>query len=154
MGLTGDSQAVAELRALWPGRVTNRDPQQLTYVAMTGVTALVRATATRWNLTASLYPGEEVGPVAPPTLPISAMRLLLPPAPPPDPVGGTTFIQHQLLTDLPHRYRHRCGGTDRQPRQRLGRRQLECHVGHVRRGRDDPTSAAGATWQKQSSRSP
>lgn len=106
VGLTGDSQAVAELRALWPGRVTNRDPQQLTYVAMTGVTALVRATAYQMELNGILYPGEEVGPVlrAADIAHISNEVAFAADCPPPDPVGGTTFCSStsylDLLTDI------------------------------------------------------
>ncbi len=39
---------------------TNRDPAKLTVVAMTGVTALVRATADKMETKGILYPGEEV----------------------------------------------------------------------------------------------
>jgi len=38
----------------------NRDPEKLTVLAMTGVTALVRATADRMEKDGILYPGEEV----------------------------------------------------------------------------------------------
>ena len=40
--------------------VSNRDPKLLTVLAMTGTTALVRATADRMELHGVLYPGEEV----------------------------------------------------------------------------------------------
>jgi poly-gamma-glutamate synthesis protein (capsule biosynthesis protein) len=39
---------------------TNRDPNQLTVLAMTGVTALVRATADKMEKKGVLYPGEEI----------------------------------------------------------------------------------------------
>ena len=39
---------------------TNRDPNKLTVLAMTGVTALVRATADRMESRGILYPGEEI----------------------------------------------------------------------------------------------
>ena len=39
---------------------TNRDPNKLTVLAMTGVTALVRATADRMESHGILYPGEEI----------------------------------------------------------------------------------------------
>jgi hypothetical protein len=38
----------------------NRDPEKLTVLAMTGVTALVRATADRMETKGVLYPGEEI----------------------------------------------------------------------------------------------
>ena len=43
--------------SLLPG---NRDPNRLTILAMTGVTALVRATADRMEIHGVLYPGEEI----------------------------------------------------------------------------------------------
>jgi len=43
--------------------LTNRDENQLTVIAMTGVTALVRATAFEMEINGMTYPGEEVGPV-------------------------------------------------------------------------------------------
>jgi hypothetical protein len=42
---------------------TNRDPSKLTTVVLTGVTALVRATATTMENQGILYPAEEVGPL-------------------------------------------------------------------------------------------
>ncbi len=39
---------------------TNRDPEQMTTVAMTGVTALVRATAVMMELKGMTYPGQDV----------------------------------------------------------------------------------------------
>lgn len=42
---------------------TNRDPQKLTTVVMTGVTALVRATAFTMHRKGITYPGEDVGPI-------------------------------------------------------------------------------------------
>lgn len=46
--------------ALFPLVPTNRDPNKLTVLAMTGVTALVRATADRMERYGVLYPGEEI----------------------------------------------------------------------------------------------
>jgi len=60
-GLSGDPagmDAVQEALA-WP--LSNRDPNQLTTVVMTGVTALVRATAWRMDRYGSDYPGLQVG---------------------------------------------------------------------------------------------
>jgi len=39
---------------------TNRDPEKMTTLVMTGVTALVRATAYRMEINGVLYPGEEI----------------------------------------------------------------------------------------------
>jgi hypothetical protein len=46
--------------AVFPLLPTNRDPNKLTVLAMTGVTALVRATADRMESHGVLYPGEEI----------------------------------------------------------------------------------------------
>lgn len=46
--------------AAFPLLSTNRDPNKLTVLAMTGVTALVRGTADRMEKHGVLYPGEEV----------------------------------------------------------------------------------------------
>lgn len=59
---TGNEKASAALRqALGP--FTNRDPEKLTRVAMTGVTALVRATAAQMEYSGILFPGEMVAPI-------------------------------------------------------------------------------------------
>jgi len=46
--------------AVFPLLAVNRDPAKLTVLAMTGVTALVRATADRMERYGVLYPGEEI----------------------------------------------------------------------------------------------
>lgn len=46
-----------------PQLLTNRDPQKLTTVVMTGVTALVRATAFTMRRKGITYPGQDVGPI-------------------------------------------------------------------------------------------
>ena len=43
--------------------LTNRDPQKLTTLVMTGVTALVRATAFTMHRNGITYPGQDVGPI-------------------------------------------------------------------------------------------
>jgi poly-gamma-glutamate synthesis protein (capsule biosynthesis protein) len=93
VGLAGDSAAIAALEPLLPGRFTNRDPDQLTRVAMTGVTALVRATAYQMELNGVLYPGEEVQDLlqAVDIAHISNEVAFTPDCPAPNPVGGTTF---------------------------------------------------------------
>ena len=68
-GLSGEPQAVAALQELlragevagtgWPS--TNRDPDRLTVLVMTGVTALARATAWRMDVNGVDYPGELIG---------------------------------------------------------------------------------------------
>ncbi len=57
-GISGDAESMDRLEPLlnWPE--TNRDPSKLTTVLMTGVSALVRATAWRMDLKGADYPGE------------------------------------------------------------------------------------------------
>lgn len=52
-------------RTVWPDEqpLTNRDSQKLTTVVMTGVTALVRATAFTMHRKGITYPGQDVGPI-------------------------------------------------------------------------------------------
>lgn len=63
LGLEGDPEAVAALREAWEGPQTNRDETLITRLAMTGVTALVRATAYQMEIRGLSYPAEEVGPI-------------------------------------------------------------------------------------------
>lgn len=65
-GLSGDTTAVDALHTLWReanAPTTNRDETKLTRVAVTGVTALVRATAAQMESNGILWPGEEVAPI-------------------------------------------------------------------------------------------
>lgn len=57
--LSGDPALAAQLSPMIPA--TNRDPGRLTVLAMTGVTALVRATAHTMERQGILYPGQDVG---------------------------------------------------------------------------------------------
>jgi len=52
-------------QTVWPADqpLTNRDPKKLTTVVMTGVTALVRATAFTMHRNGITYPGQDVGPI-------------------------------------------------------------------------------------------
>lgn len=63
VGLEGDPAAVAALRGVWEGPSTNRAADRITRVAMTGVTALVRATAYQMEIRGVTYPGEDVAAV-------------------------------------------------------------------------------------------
>ena len=60
ISLTGDPEAVALVKANFPIPSSNRDPQKLTTVAMTGVTALVRATAYMMEQNGMTYPGQDI----------------------------------------------------------------------------------------------
>ncbi len=60
ISLTGDLQAAQNpIAALIPA--SNRDPAQMTVLAMTGVTALVRATAFAMEQKGVLYPAQDIG---------------------------------------------------------------------------------------------
>ncbi len=63
VGLEGGSEATEAFLAAWEGPQTNYHPERMTRIAMTGVTALVRATAYQMEIRGILYPGEEVAPV-------------------------------------------------------------------------------------------
>ena len=60
-GLSGDPAGMDAVQSalVWPA--SNRDPDQLTVVVMTGVTALVRATAWRMDRYGPDYPGLQIG---------------------------------------------------------------------------------------------
>ncbi|MEW6567933.1 MAG: CapA family protein [Chloroflexota bacterium] len=61
-GLTGDGWAVGALRQrLTDMPASNRDPNRLTVVVMTGVTALTRATAARMETEGVMYPSALIG---------------------------------------------------------------------------------------------
>jgi hypothetical protein len=63
IGLTGDPAGMAQIQSTWPGPQSNRDPGRLTTVAMSGVTALGRATAFQMEISGITTPGLVVGPV-------------------------------------------------------------------------------------------
>ncbi|MBN1318437.1 MAG: CapA family protein [Anaerolineales bacterium] len=66
IGLRGSDGQLEEVRSaleelsIIPPALTNRDENKMTVLAMTGVTALVRATAHRMETDGITYPGEEV----------------------------------------------------------------------------------------------
>ena len=60
-GINGDPEASERLRAALDTPFSNYDPDQLTTVVMTGVTALTRATAWRMETHGIGYPGELIG---------------------------------------------------------------------------------------------
>jgi poly-gamma-glutamate synthesis protein (capsule biosynthesis protein) len=61
--LDGDPALVESLLAAYPGAIpaSNRDPNKLTVVVMTGVTALVRATAFTMEQRGIKYPAKDIG---------------------------------------------------------------------------------------------
>ena len=102
MTISGDETAVQEFLAHWSGPVTNRDPAKLTRVAMSGVTALVRATAAQMERNGILWPGEEVGPVlrAADIAHMSNEVSFAADCPFPDAYGGTTFCSRDPYFEL------------------------------------------------------
>jgi poly-gamma-glutamate synthesis protein (capsule biosynthesis protein) len=60
ISLSGEPDVVELIRANFPIPTSNRDPQKLTVVAMTGVTALVRATAFTMEQQGITYPSQDV----------------------------------------------------------------------------------------------
>jgi hypothetical protein len=63
VGMAGPPSAVADLCVALVAPLTNRDVEQMTVLAMTGVTALVRATASRMETKGLLYPALNIGDV-------------------------------------------------------------------------------------------
>ncbi|MCP4358123.1 MAG: hypothetical protein GY796_08935 [Chloroflexi bacterium] len=102
VGVVGEETAVSQFQTLWNGTASNRDSQKLTRVAVTGVTALVRATAFNMEQYGILWPGEEVGPLlrSADITHISNEVSFAPDCPYPDPVGGTIFCSRDSYFDL------------------------------------------------------
>jgi poly-gamma-glutamate synthesis protein (capsule biosynthesis protein) len=63
IGMSGDSSAARDFLAIWGDVKSNRDPGMMTRIAMSGVTALSRATAYQMELRGVTVPGEVVGPI-------------------------------------------------------------------------------------------
>lgn len=106
IGLDGDPAAVAALRSAWDGPLSNRQEQHITRVAMSGVTALVRATAYQMEIRGIGYPGEEVAPVmrAADLAHVSNEVSFVPDCPPPHYIGDPVFCSDPrylaLLEDI------------------------------------------------------
>jgi hypothetical protein len=60
IGVAGADRGVAKLQELLAFPLVNRDPQRMTVLAMTGVTALCRCTATRMDRYGPTYPGQDI----------------------------------------------------------------------------------------------
>jgi poly-gamma-glutamate synthesis protein (capsule biosynthesis protein) len=60
VGVTGMERGVVKLQELLGGPLTNRDPDKMTVLAMTGVTALARCTATTMEREGVTYPGQSI----------------------------------------------------------------------------------------------
>jgi hypothetical protein len=105
-GLSGDETAAGLLRSAWQAPQGNYHPEQLTRVAMTGVTALSRATAFQMEIGGVTSPGVDVGPVlrAADFAHISHEAPFSPDCPYPNPVGDPLFCARdhylELLTSI------------------------------------------------------
>ncbi len=103
---TGDSGKVADFQANLSQPITNWRSEKMTTIAMTGVTALVRATAYNMELNGLLWAGEEVREVlrSADFAHISNEVAFLDNCPYPNPVGGTSFCSSTryftLLEDI------------------------------------------------------
>lgn len=102
VGAAGDGEAVAAFVEAWSGPTANREPAKMTRVAMTGVTALVRATAYQMEIRSILYPGEEVAPVlqAADIAHVSNEVSFVPSCPPPHYVGDPVFCSDPRYLEL------------------------------------------------------
>jgi hypothetical protein len=102
IGIQGEAAAQARFRAFWAGPAGNYQPERLTRVAMTGVTALSRAVAYQMELRGVTYPGEAVAPVlqAADIAHISHEVPFAPDCPYPNPIGGTTFCARDHYLEL------------------------------------------------------
>lgn len=98
----GVETAVSEFLSAWDGPTSNRDAGKLTRVAITGVTALVRATAYNMEQNGMLWPAEDVGPVlqSADIAHVSNEVSFAPDCPYPNPIGGTTFCSGDNTFEL------------------------------------------------------
>lgn len=102
MTVRGDQAAVDAFLGHWAGPSANRDPARLTRVAMSGVTALVRATAAQMEQRGILWPGEEVAAVlqSADVAHISNEVSFAADCPYPDAYGDTTFCSRDPYFEL------------------------------------------------------
>jgi hypothetical protein len=101
-GWTGEATAVSQLQAAWDGPTTNRQPDRITRVALSGVTALSRATAYQMEIRGITAPGTAVRPVfaAADIAHISNEVPFTADCPYPNPIGGTTFCSRDKYLEL------------------------------------------------------
>lgn len=102
VNVAGEETAVNQFLAAWDGPTINWEANKLTRVAMSGVTALTRATAFQMEVGGILTPGQAVGPVLKNAdiAHVSNEVSFAPDCPYPDPLGGTTFCSREAYFDL------------------------------------------------------
>lgn len=104
--LTGDADAVqtvsSALSAIPDFTFTNRDPARLTVIAMTGVTALTRATAYNMEISGINTPARDVGPflIDSDLVHTSNEVAFAENCPYPNPIGGTMFCSNDKYMEL------------------------------------------------------
>jgi poly-gamma-glutamate synthesis protein (capsule biosynthesis protein) len=98
----GEPAAVEQFLAHYDGPTTNRDPNRLTFVAMTGPSGLDRAVGDRMERYGLTYPGEEIAPIlaAADFAHMSNEVAFAPDCPHPEPVGDTQFCAQDEYLEL------------------------------------------------------
>jgi len=106
IGISGEETAVSQFLSIWDAPSSNYDPAKVSTVAMSGVLALVRATAFAMEQRGIGYPAEDVAAVFQQAdiAHVSNEIAFAADCPYPNPIGGTTFCSSDryfpLLTDL------------------------------------------------------
>ena len=102
IGVRGQGPALEAFLVAWDGPDGNYRPERITRVAMTGVTALVRATAYQMEIRGLLYPGEEVAPVlqAADVAHVSNEVSFVPDCPTPHYIGDPVFCSSPRYMEL------------------------------------------------------
>jgi hypothetical protein len=100
--ILGEPAAVDQFLAHYNGPTTNRDPNRLTFVAMTGPSGLDRAVGDRMERYGLTYPGEEIAPIlaAADFAHMSNEVAFAPNCPDPEPVGDTQFCAKDEYLEL------------------------------------------------------
>ena len=98
----GTPEVVTAFRQRWPALYSNRQPERLGRIALTGVTALTRATAYQMEIFGVDYPGEEVAAVlaTADVAHVSHEVSFSPDCPYPNPLGGTLFCARDSYLGL------------------------------------------------------
>jgi hypothetical protein len=101
-GWQGQSPHVAQLTASWQGPTTNRRPDLITRVALTGPAGMRRAVADRMERYGLTYPAEETGPVlqAADIAHMSNENAFAPDCPLPDPYDSVNVCNRDEYVEL------------------------------------------------------
>jgi hypothetical protein len=101
-GTSGDGQGGLEFRSAWGPLLRNFDPAFLTTIAMSGVTALGRATAFQMEIQGVTAPGQAISPVmtAADITHVSHEVSFSPECPYPNPIGDPIFCARDKYLEL------------------------------------------------------